>query len=240
MIFPENKKLLTATNWSLVCIPEAATVWQRWCGGGIGDLGNNQQWDAGVPGDCWAFRHIFWLCLTSGICLELCGFYFWNNQQWERRFPWNSWASVKFFFGCVWDFEQLSVQWDANYQRIDWSFVKVFWFVLNDLQLFSDPDPLLCDLHSCDQAEHLSKMERAARRMRRITGVNLSSLIWNGAVLMLVTRTVAIDFTRSEDSLGNLDIYEVCLHTSTGHKGCLLTNLLRGRNQQKNISCITT
>ena len=56
MIFPENNKLLTATNWSLVCIPEAATVWQRWCGGGIGDLGNNQQWDAGVPGDCcWAF-----------------------------------------------------------------------------------------------------------------------------------------------------------------------------------------
>ena len=82
MIFPENKKLLTATNWSLVCIPEAATVWQRWCGGGIGDLGNNQQWDAGVPGDCWAFRHIFWLCLTSGICLE---FYFWNNQQWDNQ-----------------------------------------------------------------------------------------------------------------------------------------------------------
>ena len=68
-------------------------------------------------------------------------------------------------------------------------------------------------------------MERAARRMRRITGVNLSSLIWNGAVLMLVTRTVAIDFTRSEDSLGNLDIYEVCLHTSIGHNGCLFTNL---------------
>ena len=70
MIFPENKKLLTATNWSLVCIPEAATVWQRWCGGGIGDLGNNQQWDAGVPGDCcWAFRQ--WnffgnVCFTSG------------------------------------------------------------------------------------------------------------------------------------------------------------------------------
>ena len=53
-------------------------------------------------------------------------------------------------------------------------------------------------------------MERTARRMRRTAGVNLSSLIWNGAVLMLVTRTVAIDFTRSEDSLGNLDIYEVC------------------------------
>ena len=57
------------------------------------------------------------------------------------------------------------------------------------------------------------QMESTVRRMKRTAGVNLSSLIWNFAavaLLILVTRAAAaVDFTRSEDSLGNLDIYEV-------------------------------
>ena len=55
-------------------------------------------------------------------------------------------------------------------------------------------------------------MESTVRRMKRTAGVNLSSLIWSlvaPALLILVTRAAAVDFTRSEDSLGNLDIYEV-------------------------------
>ena len=56
-------------------------------------------------------------------------------------------------------------------------------------------------------------MESTVRRMKRTAGLNLSSLIWSlvaPALLILVTRAAAVDFTRSEDSLGNLDIYEVC------------------------------
>ena len=49
--------------------------------------------------------------------------------------------------------------------------------------------------------------------MKRNGGVNLpTALIRKTAaavVFMLVTRAAAIDFTRTEDSLGNLDIYEV-------------------------------
>ena len=48
--------------------------------------------------------------------------------------------------------------------------------------------------------------------MKRNGGVNLPTLIRKTAaavVFMLVTRAAAIDFTRTEDSLGNLDIYEV-------------------------------
>ena len=55
-------------------------------------------------------------------------------------------------------------------------------------------------------------MENTVRRMKRTAGLNLSSLIWSLAapvLLILVTRAAAVDFTRSEDSLGNLDIYEV-------------------------------
>ena len=55
-------------------------------------------------------------------------------------------------------------------------------------------------------------MESTVRRMKRTAGVNLSSLIWSfaaAALLILVTRAAAVEFTRSEDSLGNLDIYEV-------------------------------
>ena len=55
-------------------------------------------------------------------------------------------------------------------------------------------------------------MESTVRRMKKTAGVNLSSLIWSlvaPALLILVTRAAAVDFTRSEDSLGNLDIYEV-------------------------------
>jgi len=50
-------------------------------------------------------------------------------------------------------------------------------------------------------------MESTVRRMKRTAGVN--SLIWSFAVLILVRGVAAIDFTRNEDSLGNLDIYEV-------------------------------
>ena len=52
-------------------------------------------------------------------------------------------------------------------------------------------------------------MESTVRRMKRTAGVNLSSLIWSFAVLILVRGVAAVDFTRNEDSLGNLDIYEV-------------------------------
>ena len=42
--------------------------------------------------------------------------------------------------------------------------------------------------------------------MKRTAGVKL---IWSVAVLILVPGVAAVDFTRNEDSLGNLDIYEV-------------------------------
>ena len=50
------------------------------------------------------------------------------------------------------------------------------------------------------------------RGVKRTAGSKLSWLIWNNLVLilvMMVTRIDAIDFTRTEDELGNLDLYEV-------------------------------
>ena len=50
------------------------------------------------------------------------------------------------------------------------------------------------------------------RGVKRTAGSKLSWLIWSNLVailIMMVTRIDAIDFTRSEDELGNLDLYEV-------------------------------
>ena len=55
-------------------------------------------------------------------------------------------------------------------------------------------------------------MENTVRGVKRTAGSKLSWLIWNNLVvilIMMVTRIDALDFTRTEDELGNLDLYEV-------------------------------
>ena len=55
-------------------------------------------------------------------------------------------------------------------------------------------------------------MENPVKGVKRTAGSKLSWLIWSNLVailIMMVTRIDAIDFTRSEDELGNLDLYEV-------------------------------
>ena len=50
------------------------------------------------------------------------------------------------------------------------------------------------------------------RGVKRTVGSKLSWLIWSNLVvilIMMVTRIDALDFTRTEDELGNLDLYEV-------------------------------
>ena len=84
---------------------------------------------------------------------------------------------------------------------------------------------MICKIGHFGLAE---KMESTVRRMKRTAGVN--SLIWSFAVLILVRGVAAIDFTRNEDSLGNLDIYEVydiCSHnlSYTNHYSRLQGNL---------------
>ena len=78
------------------------------------------------------------------------------------------------------------------------------------------------------------------RRMKRTAGLNLSSSIWSlaaPALLILVTRAAAIDFTRSEDSLGNLDIYEVYIRYTTSSKTIIFQHIgifsQRGHHDQQ-------
>ena len=55
-------------------------------------------------------------------------------------------------------------------------------------------------------------MENTVRGVKRTAGSKLSWLIWSNLVvilIMMVARIDAIDFTRTEDELGNLDLYEV-------------------------------
>lgn len=55
-------------------------------------------------------------------------------------------------------------------------------------------------------------MENTVRGVKRTAGSKLSWLIWSNLLvilIMMVTRIDAVDFTRTEDELGNLDLYEV-------------------------------
>ena len=50
------------------------------------------------------------------------------------------------------------------------------------------------------------------RGVKRTAGSKFSWLLWNNLLvilIMMVTRIDAVDFTRTEDELGNLDLYEV-------------------------------